>query len=247
MKKNCCIFFLFLLSQILFSADKKVPVNEIPMYGTKDGNYELTKYDKEFIKELTGKLGGTEKAYKECIKRALEFYNKKDLKMTIVRANQAWLFKRDDNEVYYLFGLATGGKSFEETTEEKINLIREAKSYFIESLKYNEKHAMSYANIGRLCKDLVFAHFLFKIEMKDEEINDFFSKSIKFLDKSLQYAAGDDEFGYIYYQQAITNAMLRDYKKAWDCIYLVKKHKCDYLIEEGFIKQLNQEFPDPGR
>jgi tetratricopeptide (TPR) repeat protein len=240
------LIIVFMVLQLTFSEEDKIPLNETPMYGSKDGNYILKEHDKKFIKELVDKLGSIDAAYHECIKRSWQFYNNKDYKMAIVRANQAWLFKKDDYEVYYLFGLATSSKSYINQTKNKINLINDAISYFILSLKYNEKHAVSYANIGRLCRDLVFSYYQFKIKVDSNQINELMLKSKQFLEKSLNYASKDDEFGYIYYQLAIQNAMLGEYKKAWECIYLVKKYKCNYLIEKGFIEKLDEDYPDPG-
>lgn len=239
------IVMFLLLTFTLYSKENKISINQIPMYGSKDGNYKLTKNDKQFIDTLLKELGNSDEAYKECIKRAWQFYNDKDIDMTIVRANQGWLFNKNDYEVYYLFGIATAGKSYLEQTEYKISLINDAISYFILSIKYNDKHAMSYANIGRLCRDLVFSYFQFN--KKSDQIDELMIKSKQFLEKSLEYAEKDEDFGYIYYQLAIQSAMSGDFKKAWENIYLVKKYNKSDLIEEGFIKKLESDYPDPGK
>ena len=74
--------------------------------------------------------------------------------------------------------------------------------------------------------------------------SDLYKEALSAYEQASRLTKKDDELSYIYYQWAVGLAVNRDYRGAWEKVHLSKTHGGQY-IEEGFIRQLSQDMPDP--
>jgi tetratricopeptide (TPR) repeat protein len=130
MKKNL-ITLLFILP-ILAIAER--PMNEIPMYG---GQHDPSiEKNPDFSKDAA--------------KRGWKAYYQGDLETAIKRFNQAWMFDRENAEVYWGFGLVMGQRSSQEEPEKNLE----------ESVRFLKMAVDRDKKNGRILGDLAFSYTL---------------------------------------------------------------------------------------
>lgn len=129
--KTSLITFLILLSMLVLAEE---PMNELPMYG---GQHEPTiERNPEFSKHAA--------------KRGWKAFYEGDLDTAMKRFNQAWMFDRENPEVYWGFGLVMGQRASQ--GEPKKNLE--------ESIRFLKMAVNRDKQNGRLLGDLAFSYTL---------------------------------------------------------------------------------------
>lgn len=96
------LFTLFISNSI---NAKKIPIDQVPMYGRMDRSSvpALKKGDEEFISNVTKQFGSRQAAASAWIDQGFFFYQKDELEMAMRRFNQAWLLDPNNPEVYWGF------------------------------------------------------------------------------------------------------------------------------------------------
>ncbi|MEO0452945.1 MAG: hypothetical protein AAFY98_02250 [Verrucomicrobiota bacterium] len=140
-----------LLLPIIAMAER--PMNELPMYG---GQHDPTvERNPDFSKDVA--------------KRGWKAYYEGDLDTAIKRFNQAWMFDRENPEVYWGFGLLMGQRASQE--EPKANLEQSIR--FLKMAVDRDKEN------GRILGDLAFSYTLLGhyLESNEESGKESFEKA----------------------------------------------------------------------
>jgi len=130
MKKSAIILLLLLP---LFAVAER-PMNELPMYG---GQHAPT-------------VDRNPAFSKDAAKRGWKAYYQGDIDTAIKRFNQAWMFDRNNPEVYWGFGLVMGQRASQEKPKENLE----------ESIRYLQMAADRDEKNGRILGDLAFSYTL---------------------------------------------------------------------------------------
>ena len=87
------------------AVSKKVPIDQVPMYGGMDRSAvpRLKKGDEQFIADASKAFGSREAAAKVWVEQGFVYYQKDNLKKAMQRFNQAWLLDPNNPEVYWGF------------------------------------------------------------------------------------------------------------------------------------------------
>ncbi|MDO8747830.1 MAG: tetratricopeptide repeat protein [Candidatus Omnitrophota bacterium] len=240
---NKCLWLIILaaVTSICFAdtnkeLDRNVYSNELPMYGGIERTSEQKEIDDRATKKVIEYAGNKETALKQTITLAWQYYYNGDIKTAIKRFNQAWLLDPNNTEVFYGFGIIMAEKG---NNEEAINMFKKA-------LEFNPKYAMAMCNLGRAYKDKALTLARNFGLAKEEETINYFKQAANLYENAAQLAILDDDLSYIYYQWAVILAMNKNFKEAWDKINLSRKHG-GKSIEEGFVRHLSMEMPEPIR
>jgi tetratricopeptide (TPR) repeat protein len=123
-----------LLVLLPFFALAERPLNELPMYG---GEYEAQVEENPDLS-------------RDAAKRGWEAYYRNDLDTAIRRFNQAWMYDRENPEVYWGFGLVIGQRALVE--KPKVNLE--------ESIRLLQMASARDQKNGRILGDLAYPYTL---------------------------------------------------------------------------------------
>jgi tetratricopeptide (TPR) repeat protein len=131
------------------------PMNELPMYGGQ----------KDSAVEKNPELS------RDAAQRAWKAYYAGDFDTAIMRFNQAWMFDRDNPEVYWGFGLVMGQRASSEDTQKNLEESIRQLSVAVDKDRKN----------GRILGDLAFSYTVlghyFQSEKKDG--TEYFDKARK--------------------------------------------------------------------
>jgi tetratricopeptide (TPR) repeat protein len=123
---------LLILLPMLSAAGR--PTSELPMYG---GQHDpVVQQNTQFSKDAA--------------QAAWRHYYKGEFDIAIKRFNQAWMFDRDNPEVYWGFGLIMGQRASIEDTEENLK----------QSIRFLEMAVAKAPENGMILGDLAFSHTL---------------------------------------------------------------------------------------
>jgi tetratricopeptide (TPR) repeat protein len=123
--------------------------------------------------------------------------------------------------------------------------ISEAEAMYQKALEADPKNALAMCHLARLYQDKALAMTTGFFSNQDEESLALFEKALQYYEKASQLTEKPEELSRIYYQWAIALAVKRDYRGAWEKVHLCKKNGGQSIIEEGFIRQLSSDMPDP--
>lgn len=190
---------VLLLSQLAFA---ERPMNEVPMYG---GQHDPSV-------ERNPALS------RDAAQRGWKAYYQGDLDTAIKRFNQAWMFDRENYEVYWGFGLIMGQRASKQDPETSLK----------ESIRFlqmaNEKEPKN----GRIIGDLAFSHTIlghyYKSEQKnDKEAGEHFGKAGELFADAFK---ADPKYPPIVANWSVFYLYTGDYQKA--------KSKADEAIDMGY-------------
>lgn len=240
------LFLFFLFGSGLFGED--VPLlslrNSTPFYGAEDPDkYELNQADKTFVDGVVTALGGPQPAYIESLRRAQKQLQDNNFIGCIQRANGAWLLDRTRYEACYLIGIACLSLYNNPATEDPVQYLLWAQLAFREALKRNPEHGESRVHLGRTYRDL--AMWDTPRDLSSPKSLENLKTALKNFDMAQAQTADPKFLGYIYYQQAITYAMLKQFEMAWSKIKAVRQVGCQSLIEPGFLELLTLDMIEP--
>jgi tetratricopeptide (TPR) repeat protein len=127
------ILLPFLIAQSMLAIAEQ-PMKELPMYG---GQHEPSvEKNPEFSKDAS--------------KRAWKAYYEGDLDTAIKRLNQAWMFDRENPEVYWGFGLVMGRRASQEDPQKNLE----------ESIRFLKMAVDRDTKNGKILGDLAFSYTL---------------------------------------------------------------------------------------
>ena len=137
-------------------------VNELPMYGETDLSNNVQEANRKLIAWANREFGDLKLASKDAAQRGWEAYYQEDLDTAIKRFNQAWLFNKDNPEVYWGFGIVMGQRASQEHPEKNLQ----------ESIRFLQLAKEKDPKNGRVTGDLAFSHTILGHYYKSEEKND---------------------------------------------------------------------------
>jgi tetratricopeptide (TPR) repeat protein len=209
-------------------AAKKLPVDEVPMYGGVDRRSipELKKTDDDFIERTSSNFGGREQAAKRWVEQGFAFYNRNDLSLAMRRFNQAWLLDPKNPEVYWGFGavLHDRGQAFG--------------AYEMEKRAYDLglRDAGFLADFGRVA-------ILRVVEAKDLST----AQRNSFVEEAERYYAeaekSGQKLGYVYDSWATAKYWCGDYVGAWDKVRAARTNGAGN--NPRFMAMLKSKMPEP--
>ena len=215
---------------------KRPLLNNFVMYGSKDGSYERTETDERIIAKIIKAMGDADNAYKKVINMAFDDYKSGRYTDAMHHTNLAWLINKDNYRHYYIFGLLTGLMVDNATTDNKTEMIDTALYCFEQALKHNPQHALSMANLGGYYREkVVEAVTQGRYATKKDMIDTWANRAGELLTKAQTLTTEPRELGLINYQLAKFLSMLGKFDDAWQKIEMVKKYRCEDIIEDAFI------------
>jgi tetratricopeptide (TPR) repeat protein len=210
------------------SAESKVPIDQVPMYGGMDRSAvnELKAADEKLIEETTKAFGSREKASTAFVDRAFRLYGQDDIAGAMRRFNQAWLLNPDNPEVYWGFAsvLHDQGKACD------------AMKMIDKALSFNQYITGLYPDAGRLitlCASIDTA-------LTAEERKQLYDKADSLY---AQAEAKDSNKGYAYASWASAYYWRGQYGDAWKMVK--KAREAGGPLPGPFLKQLRSKMEEP--
>lgn len=222
--KIIILLILVVCCGVFLAVWKKVPINEIPMYGNIPPTPEVQKANERFFKEIES-LGTREEGAKKMIDLALIEYAKGDFKTAMKRYNQAWLLDPNNSQVFLGFG---------ELMDRQGNNDK-AIDYYKKSLELDPKNAIAMCQLATTSA---------KKALENKSKQDF-DQALILYEKAIDLAAESDysgEIGKIYEQWAMALFMNKNYADAWKKVKLSRQH--GNKINQEFIKDLSRAMPE---
>ena len=184
--------------------------NTLPMYGYTNGNYQYTENDFIFMKETLSKVSSTNQAYQELIKLSWKYLSKNDIATAIKRANQAWLFKQDDFEVYMLFGILTRTYSDHFKDMEKVKYLDESLFYQNIACRLNPTNGGPNLDIAMVNQKIYLSYPREKLTL--ELSNQLIVSAESNFVQAEKYLKDDMRKGMLYYYWLVFSFLRQDYK-----------------------------------
>jgi tetratricopeptide (TPR) repeat protein len=187
------------------------PMNELPMYG---GQHDPS-------------VDRNPDFSKDAVKRGWKAYYEGDPDKAMRRFNQAWMFNRDNPEVYWGFGLVMQRRAEKESTKEN---LKEA----IELLALAHEKA---PQDGRILGDLAFAHSIFgnHLMREGEDSETHLSKASKYFEKAYELTP---DYPPIVAHWAMHLFWVGDIKNAKEKV--AKAQDAGYRFKSQFLEDLKQ-------
>jgi len=183
--------------------------NTLPMYGQTNGKYIFTDNDIIFTNDVLSKGKTIKEAYKGFIQLSWDYLGKNDIDTAIKRANQAWLFRQDDYEAYYLFGILTRIYAGKYKDPENLKLLNEATYYHNIALNLNSTNGGPYLDLGMIYGNIITTCIL--DELPGEVSNMLVSKAVSNYLSAEKYLTEDRKKAMLYYYWTILYFQLGDY------------------------------------
>ncbi|MEZ0297700.1 MAG: tetratricopeptide repeat protein [Candidatus Methylacidiphilales bacterium] len=197
------LLLLLLLPMLAIAAR---PIEEMPMYG---GEHEPT------VDRNPG-------LSKDAANRGWKLYNEGDLDTAMKRFNQAWMFDRENAEVYWGFGLVMGQRARKEDTKKNLE----------ESIRFLKMAVDKDKQNGKILGDLAFSHTImgYYLESNKEDGKDNFEKARELYPAAYKL---NPEFPPIVANWSVFYFYTKDYdsarKKADEATKMGYKFSPDYL------------------
>jgi len=200
-----------LLLLLPFAAIAERPMNELPMYG---GQHEP-------------KVEENEAFSKDAAQHGWKAYYEGDPDKAMKRFNQAWMFDRENPEVYWGFGLVMQRRAEAENTKEN---LKEA----IELLALAHEKA---PQDGRILGDLAFAHSIFANHLvrEGEEGGKHLTKATEYFEEAF---ALTPDYPPIVAHWAMHLFWISDFKGAKEKV--AKAQDAGYRFKPQFLKDLKE-------
>jgi tetratricopeptide (TPR) repeat protein len=228
------LFFLCGLLQLSTTSyskphDKKVNIDEVPMYGGMDRSKykKLKKGDKKFILGVTKEFGSKEIASKVFVDIGFKLYIENNLKKAMQRFNQAWLLNPNNPAVYAGFAsvLHDQGKNCE-----SMNLM-------ITALNKNPPNNQGiYPDAGRIFTLCAMSNN----KLTDTEKILMLEESEKLFQKAEQL---EQNKAYVFGVWATAYYWQGKYQKAWDMVN--KQRNLGDQPTNKFLALLSAKFKEP--
>jgi Tfp pilus assembly protein PilF len=210
------------------SAESKIPIDQVPMYGGMDRSAakDLKEGDEKFIEGAAEAFGSREKASSAFVDQAFRFYGKDDLQGAMRRFNQAWLLNPNNPEVYWGFAsvLHDQGK-----TCEAMKMIDKA-------LSFNRYITGLYPDAGRLITLCASRDTTLAMGQRKQ----LFDRADSLYAEA---EAKDRNKGYVYASWAGAYYSREQYSDAWKMVK--KARETGGSFPASFLEQLRSKMPEP--
>jgi len=201
----------------------------MPMYGNKPPTAEQQKAHEKFIKASIENMGSREAACEYTLTIVNTHLAKGDLRMAMIRNNQAWLLDPKNPKVFIRFGDIMSDRG---NRDEAIKLYKKA-------IELDANNAILICNLGRQYYNK--AYRTSTIDVKHGYLNE----AGNLYRKASQIAKNDDDLGYIYYQWACALLLQENYPESWQKVKLSRNHSGEHYLEPGMIRELSRYMQEP--
>ena len=141
--RQLIVLVVFLSSLVAVADTEKVPLNQLPMYGSGNKSRFEKEADAQLLKSIEQQGLSKKEGAKNLARRGWYFFAQRDFKTAMARFNQAWLLDPENGDVYHGFAVISS---------EKQSPTKEVEKLFLLSVSKPQVDATAFVDYGRFLR-----------------------------------------------------------------------------------------------